>query len=263
MMIFCPLYSGSSGNSILVGSEETKILIDSGVSGKNIEIALKSIDEKAQNIKGIFVTHEHIDHIKSVGILSRKYNIPVFANEETWQAMKSQVGKMKENNIRILDERYLELGDLTIQSYSISHDAVNPVGYNIYHKNKKATVATDLGYISQEVKQATKESDVILMESNHDVEMLKFGTYPYSLKRRVLGEKGHLSNDACGEAIVELLANSKPKKIFLGHLSKNNNYPELAYKTVENILRDNSIQIGKDIDISMTYRDRPSEVIKF
>lgn len=261
-MIFCPLYSGSSGNSIFVGSETTKILIDAGLPGKKIDSALEYIGENTNDVKGIFITHEHSDHIKGAGILSRKYNIPIFANKETWESMKDKLGKVKEENVKIMETDSVAIGDLCIQSYKTSHDAISPVGYNIYNKNKKISIATDLGYFSNGVKNSIEDADVILLESNHDVEMLKFGPYPYPLKRRVLSDVGHLSNDACGEAIVSILKN-KMKKIFLGHLSKTNNYPDLAYKTVENILNDNGIKIGKDLTLAMTHRNHPSEVTIF
>ena len=263
MITFCSLYSGSSGNSILVGSNNTKILVDAGVSGKSIICALEDINELPQNIKGIFITHEHIDHIKGAGIFSRKFDTPIYANAETWCAMESQLGKIKEHNIKVIDKREVYVGDLIVKGYNISHDATNPMGYNIYCEDKKITIATDLGYVSEEVKLAIKDSDILLMESNHDVEMLKFGSYPYSLKQRVLSNIGHLSNDSCGEALVEYLKkNSKSKKVFLGHLSRNNNFPELAYKTVEGILTDNGVSIGEDVDLKMTYRDKVSKLIE-
>lgn len=261
-MVFCPLYSGSSGNSIFVGSERTKILIDAGLSGKNIDKALCEIGENTAEIKAIFITHEHSDHVKGAGILSRKYNIPVYANEKTWQSIYGKMGKVKDENIKVLNSKFVEVGDLCIENYSIPHDAIDPVGYAIHYKNKKACIATDLGYFTEEVERAIKDSDVLLIESNHDVEMLKFGPYPYPLKRRVLSNVGHLSNDACGEAIVKI-TNSKPKEIYLGHLSKTNNYPDLAYKTVENTLVDNGIEIGKDVFLTMANRDKPSKYVTF
>lgn len=263
MITFCPLYSGSSGNSILIGSENTKILIDAGVAGKRVMDALDGIGENPKDIKGIFITHEHIDHVRGAGILSRKLDVPIFANAKTWTAMEGQLGKIKECNIKVIDKTELTLGDITIKGYSISHDAVSPMGYNVYIDDKKVTVATDLGYVSEEVKDAINGSTVLLMESNHDVEMLKFGTYPYSLKRRVLSDIGHLSNDDCGKALVDYIVHTKSAKhVFLGHLSKNNNYPELAYKTVEEALRQENIIVGKDLELAMTYRDRPSKIIK-
>lgn len=261
-MKFCSLYSGSSGNSIYIASSNVKILVDAGLPGKHIEKALNDIGEIPNEIDGIFITHEHIDHVKGVGVLSRKYNIPIYANKLTWQGMDGLIGKIKEENIRILDEAEIEIKDIQIKNFKIPHDAAMPSGYSVTCGNKKVCVATDLGYFSDEVKQAIKDSDVILLESNHDVEMLKFGPYPYPLKRRILSNVGHLSNEDCGKAIVDIM-NDKRKNVILGHLSKTNNYPELAYKTVENVLNQNNIYCQKDILLSVAERSIPSCFIDF
>ncbi|WP_010232908.1 MBL fold metallo-hydrolase [Clostridium arbusti] len=261
-MKFCSLYSGSSGNSIFVASENAKILIDVGLPGKHIEKALTEIGENPKEIDGIFVTHEHIDHVKGVGVLSRKYDIPVYANEPTWNSMLKSVGKIKEHNIKIMDKNSICIKDLDVVSYDIPHDAVKPTGYSVICKSKKVCVATDLGYFSEEVKGQLVDADVILLESNHDVEMLKFGPYPYNLKRRILSNIGHLSNEDCGKAIMDIMSYKK-KNIILGHLSKTNNYPELAFKTVVNVLNDGGIQMEKDISVTMARRDSPSGYIEF
>lgn len=262
-MIFCPLYSGSSGNSVYVSSGNSSILIDAGLPGKHIEKALQSINKNPNEIDGIFVTHEHIDHIKGVGVLSRRYDIPIYANELTWKSMFKNIGKIKEENIKIIYKKQgITIKDMDIFNYSISHDAIDPVGYSIYSGEKKVCIATDLGYFSKEVKENTKNADVVLLESNHDVEMLKFGSYPYSLKKRILSNLGHLSNDDCGKAVVSMTQNNC-KNIILGHLSKTNNYPDLAYETVVSVLRDNNIKLNKDINISMAKRNMPSNYIEF
>lgn len=261
-MKFCSLFSGSSGNSIFIASKNTKILIDAGLPGKSIEGALKEIGEEPKEIDGIFVTHEHSDHIKGVGVLSRKYDIPVYANEKTWDKMKTLIGNIKEYNIRILDSNSLSIKDMDIINYSIPHDAAAPMGYAVYADGKKACVATDLGNFTREVKDNIKDADIILLESNHDIEMLKFGPYPYVLKRRILSDVGHLSNEACGNAIVEIMT-EKPKRIILGHLSNTNNYPDLAYQTVINVLNENNVKIGEDVFLTMADRSKPSSYISF
>lgn len=261
-MIFCSLYSGSSGNSIFVSSGNTKILIDAGLSGKTIENALKEIDQDPKDLDAVFITHEHIDHIKGAGIMSRRYDIPIYANELTWESMECKIGKIKENNIKLIENNCVNLKDMNIESFNIPHDAVNPIGFSIHCDNKKACIATDLGYFSSEVKHNIKDADVVLLESNHDVEMVKFGPYPYSLKRRILSNSGHLSNENCGKAIVDII-NYKPKTVVLGHLSKTNNYPDLAYKTVINILNENNIKVNEDINLFMSKRDTPSGYIDF
>lgn len=259
-MIFCSLYSGSSGNSIFVSSEKAKVLIDVGMPGKSIESALSEIGEKPDEIDGIFITHEHSDHVKGVGVLSRKYNIPIFANEMTWKGMEKQIGSIKEHNIKLM-KGAVSIKDMDILSYEIPHDAAAPSGYSVIAGGKKVCVATDLGYFSEDVKQNIIDADLVLLESNHDVEMLKFGPYPYVLKRRILSDIGHLSNEACGNAITEITT-EKQKRVILGHLSKTNNYPELAYVTVSNILNENKINIGKDIILSMADRSKPSSYVK-
>lgn len=262
-MIFCSLYSGSSGNSMFIASDKAKILIDAGLPGKKIDSALAEINENPREIDGIFITHEHSDHIKGAGVLSRKYDIPIFANADTWSAMESSLGKIKEHNIKVIDKRSItEVGDLTIKAFNIPHDAVAPMGYTVSHKNKKISVATDFGTFTKEIYENIKESEVILLESNHDVNMLKIGPYPYTLKRRILSEIGHLSNDDCGNAIVELIKGDPNKHVILGHLSRTNNQPDLAYQTVLNILNENGITQEKDIMLTMANRHSPSSRIE-
>lgn len=261
-MIFCSLYSGSSGNSLFVSTDQTKILIDAGLPGKSIETALQRIGESPANLDGIFITHEHSDHIKGVGVLSRKYNIPVFARELTWKAMKDSIGNVKDHNIQIIDDTGLNLKDMDILNFRIPHDAADPGGYAIIHNNKKVCIATDLGYFSEEVHHTIKDADVILLECNHDIEMLKFGPYPYALKRRILSNIGHLSNEDCGKAIVDIIGD-KYKRIILGHLSQTNNYPALAYQTVLNILDEEGVQLDKDLTLTLAKRDMPSNYVEF
>lgn len=263
-MIFCSLYSGSSGNSILVGSERTKILIDAGLSGKKIIEGLQEVDQNPKDIDAIFITHEHSDHIKGAGILSRKFNIPIYANELTWKAMEKSLGKIKEENIRIIPKRStVSLNDLDIVSFNTPHDSVASTGYTIKCRDKSVSIATDIGTFTEEILRNVRESDVILLESNHDVQMVKFGPYPYELKRRVLSEIGHLSNEDCGKAIVDIIKHSKNKKIVLGHLSNTNNVPELAKQAVINVLNSHEISIDKDLEIKLADRHKPSNFIRF
>ena len=261
-MKFCSLYSGSSGNSIFMASDNAKVLIDAGLAGKKIDDALKHIGEESSSIDGIFITHEHIDHIKGVGVLSRKYDIPIYANDNTWAVMEKNIGKIKEHNIRIMDRRSsITINDLEIRSFNIPHDAIAPVGYTVSSAGKNASVVTDFGVFTEEIRDNIIDSDIILLESNHDVNMLRMGPYPYKLKLRVLGENGHLSNEDCGSAIVSLLKNDKKKQIVLGHLSGTNNHPDLAYQTVVDVLSANGIRPGDDVILQLASRHNPSEVI--
>lgn len=261
-MKFCPLYSGSSGNSIFVSSGNTRILVDVGMAGKKITDALESINEDPKDIDVIFITHEHIDHIKGAGVLSRKYNVPIYANEATWMEMAKSIGNIKEENVRIFNNNEsIRIGDLLVNPFEISHDSVDPVGYNIHSDSGKiASIVTDTGHLKESMMNYIGASDVILIEANYSPEMLSYGPYPYSLKKRIAGDKGHLSNEECGEAIVRIVNEKKGRHIYLGHLSKNNNYPELAYKTVENILNKNNMVIGNDLELIMAERNNPSRI---
>ena len=263
-MIFCSLYSGSSGNCILVGSEKTKILVDVGVPGKKVMEALERIKQDPKEIKGIFVTHEHGDHIKGVGIISRKFDIPIYANEATWCEMKSKIGNIKEKNIKIIEKRSLTIiEDLKIQAFNTPHDAVASMGYTITDlKENKSSIVTDLGTFTDEIRQNIKDSDIILLEANHDVEMVKFGPYHYELKRRVLSEVGHLCNEDCANALVEIMSDKKFRRVVLGHLSNNNNVPELAYKAVVNILAENGLDYKEDLKLTIAKRNEPSNYIE-
>lgn len=260
-MVFCSLYSGSSGNSMFIASERAKILIDAGLPGKKIDAALQEINEKPNDLNGIFITHEHSDHIKGVGVLSRKYNIPIYATEKTWLEMESKIGNIKDENIKVFNGSNIEIKDIIVNRFSTPHDAIDSSGYTVQHKGKKCGVVTDIGHLSYEVKEAVKDCDVMLLESNHDVEMVKFGPYPYNLKRRILSSVGHLSNEDCGKGIIDML-DGKEKTIFLGHLSNNNNYPDLAYETVRSILLEAKVDLDKEVKLSLARREGPSKVIE-
>lgn len=261
-MIFCSLYSGSSGNSMFIASDKAKILIDAGLPGKKIDSALAEINENPREIDGIFITHEHSDHIKGAGVLSRKYDIPIYAPHDTWVAMESTIGKIKEHNIKVMDRRsVVSIKDMDIKSFIIPHDAAAPVGYTINLDGKMASVATDFGTFTREIEDSIKDSEVILIESNYNPQMLDMGPYPYSLKQRIKESYGHLSNEDCGEAIVKILKNGLGKNIILGHLSNTNNTPDLAELTVKDILTANSIEVGSDVFLSMANRHNPSKII--
>lgn len=250
----CSLSSGSSGNCIYVGSESSGILIDCGVSGKEILEGLKNLGVCTTAIKGILVTHEHSDHTKGLGVISRKLNIPIYANAKTWEGFEGSIGTIKSENIKLFDTgKEFDINEINIKSFSIPHDASDPVGFSFRAGSRKVSIATDMGHFSEEVKSNIKESDMILLESNHDIEMVKVSQYPYFLKRRILSDVGHLSNEAAGHAIMELLETGV-RQVLLGHLSKENNFPELAYETVKSILEQNKVNIGKDIELDVAPR---------
>jgi phosphoribosyl 1,2-cyclic phosphodiesterase len=226
MFKFCSLYSGSTGNSSLIQTNTTKILIDAGESAKKIADALISLNIEPTEINAILITHEHSDHVKGLGTFSKKYNVPVFANIETWNAMPIQKEKVLVDNIKYFEFEKFEIGDITILPFSIPHDAANPCGFNIYYDGKKISVATDIGHMTTEVVNNLTNSSFILLESNYDPNILKCSSYPYSLKQRILGPNGHLPNEMAGKTI-SYLAERGLNSVMLGHLSKENNFPEL------------------------------------
>ena len=260
MLKFCSLYSGSSGNSLFVSSNNTNILIDAGVSAKKITEALTSINVDIANIDAILVTHEHIDHVLSLGFLSKKYNIPVFANECTWNAMPKQKEKINIDNQKFfVNSENFEIGDLKIHPFDIPHDAGNPCGFNIINDNTKISIATDLGHVTENIMDNLKNSSFVLLESNYEPEVLKYCSYPYKLKRRIDGPDGHLSNISAGKVVANLM-NYGINHVTLGHLSKESNFPELAYKTVVQELVSQHFKEG-DINLDVASRDMPGELI--
>ena len=259
MIKFCSLFSGSSGNSIFVGTEDTKILIDAGLSGKKVAEALDSIGEDPTRLSAIFITHEHSDHIGGVGILSRRYNIPIYANKKTWDAIGKSLGKLSEDNKKTIEGDVL-FTDMRVRGFSTSHDAADPLGYSFFHDGKKVTVATDTGVITDTVRQNVLDSDVVLLESNHDIDMLKNGRYPYYLKKRILGDHGHLSNDTAADFLVELIENGT-ERIFIGHLSEENNTPDIAFDTACGKLKENGINPKCDVNLKVASRYYASEAV--
>lgn len=257
MFKFCSLFSGSSGNSSLVQSDNTKILVDAGGSARKIENALNSLSISPNTIDAIIISHEHTDHTNGVGLISKKYNIPVYANKETWDAMENQKSKIDDNNINYFDFKKFNIGELEILPFSIPHDAANPCGFNIFYDNKKISIATDLGHITEDIMNKLDNSSFILLESNYDSNILKCSRYPYLLKQRISGPNGHLSNEDAGK-IISSLANHGLNTAMLGHLSRENNFPELAYKTiVEQMIENNINQENFNIKFADRYNISP------
>lgn len=254
------LASGSSGNSIYISNSKTRILIDAGLSGKEIDERLKKIGACGEELDAILVTHEHSDHIKGVGVLSRRYDLPIYANDLTWQGAAPSLGKIKERNCRIFQGDFM-VGDLGIRPFSISHDANDPVGYIINSGETRVGVATDMGFVPERVKDLLWGLDMLIIEANHDLEMLMTGSYPWPLKHRINGEKGHLSNDDTA-ALLPKLINSNFPCILLAHLSKDNNIPELAYITVKNSLEDEGLYIGENLQLNLAFRERPTQLYR-
>ncbi|WP_288623291.1 MBL fold metallo-hydrolase [uncultured Streptococcus sp.] len=247
------LASSSTGNSFYVETPQKRFLIDAGLTGKKITSLLAEIDRKPENLDAIFITHEHSDHIKGVGVLARRYNLDVYANEKTWQMIdeRNMIGKLDLAQKHIFERgKTLTLGDIDIESFGVSHDAVEPQFYRLMKDNKSFVVLTDTGYVSDRMAGIIENADGYLIESNHDVEILRSGSYPWSLKQRILSDKGHLSNEDGAGTMIRTIGN-RTKKIYLGHLSKENNIKELAHMTMEN----NLIQADFGVDYDMKVFD--------
>ena len=262
MLNFCSLYSGSSGNSLFVETENTKILIDAGMSCKKIEEALHSIEVEPSSINAILVTHEHSDHVKGISTISKKFDIPVFATKETFDAMPKHTEKLSEKNINFFNpaEKFY-IKDLEILPFSIPHDAANPCGFNITKDKKhQISIATDIGHMTKPILNHLEGSEFILLESNYDTEVLKCCSYPFILKSRIASDTGHLSNTMAGKTISYLSKNSNLDTAMLGHLSKESNFPELAYQTVVDELI-SSCNDNYSIKLSVASRDCPSKLI--
>jgi len=263
-MRLCSIASGSSGNCIYVGSDTTNILVDTGISGKKVEFGLNALDLTMKDLDGIFVTHEHSDHIKGLGVIARKCGVPIYATEGTIRAMEESgnLGKMPEGIFRTIKEDVpCKIGDLKVHPFHISHDAAQPVGYCVNHGDKKVGIATDMGTYDEYTVNNLTGLDALVLEANHDVNMLQVGSYPYYLKRRILGNRGHLSNETAGRLLCRLLHDNM-KDIFLGHLSKENNYPELARETVKLEVTMGAVPFsGEDIPLMVAQRDTMSNIL--
>lgn len=260
MFNFCSLYSGSSGNCLFIESDNTKLLIDAGVSLKKIEEGLMNMNIEPSSLDGILVTHEHSDHIKSLGNLSKKFDIPVFASQKTYDAMPKQVDKLSDANMKKFNigEKFC-INDVEINPFSIPHDAADPCGFNFSNNNKKISIATDIGHIDNNILKTLEGSSFILLESNYDTEVLKYTKYPFLLKQRIAGPNGHLSNEMAGKVINHLLKNGL-NTAMLGHLSKESNFPALAYQTVADQILSDGTDISK-ISLSVASRDKVGNII--
>ncbi len=246
------LKSGSKGNSCLVCAGRTKILVDCGISGKAVKDAMARVGAAPEELDAIVVTHEHSDHIKGIGVMMRRYGIPVYANSATWAAiMTNDLGRLNDENIKIFEgAEPFSIGDIGIRPFRIPHDAACPVGYRFDDGNECGAVATDMGILTEEVMRAVAGCKTVLLESNHDISMLEVGSYPYPLKQRIRGRLGHLSNDDAGKG-AELLVKMGTENIILGHLSEENNYPALAFETVKAALSRAGITTGRDLKLSV------------
>ncbi|MFN2341649.1 MAG: MBL fold metallo-hydrolase [Halanaerobium sp.] len=239
------LSSGSKGNSTYIRAGKYSILVDAGLSGKGLEERMAALDLDPESLDALLITHEHKDHIRGVGILSRRYDLPIYANDGTWAEAESDLGKIKAKNKRVFSGDFV-IGELNFSSYAISHDAAQPVGYVCQAGDKKIVLATDTGLMNDQIINKIKGADFFVLESNHDLEMLMTGKYPYFLKNRIKGNEGHLSNDDTAALLPQLIRDNFPT-VVLAHLSEENNNPKVAYITIKNALKEANLEIGRDL----------------
>ncbi len=252
MIKFQSFLSGSSGNSTLVTDDVTHLLVDCGAGGKYITECMQRVGINPTELSGILITHEHRDHIAGAGILSRRFNLPIYATPKTWASIGSTLGNIAPQNQRNT-EATMTFGDIQVEAFAIPHDAAEPVGYSFMKQDEKLTIATDMGEVTDSVLSHLVGSHTVIIEANHDVTMLQNGRYPYPLKKRIAGSKGHLSNEACGKLCVKLVE-SGTRALWLGHLSAENNKPSLAYDTVAAILQNASFTVGGSLALNVLPR---------
>ena len=260
--------SGSSGNSTYIGSEETHLLVDAGISCRRMEKGLETLGIRADELGALVLTHEHNDHIRGISVFLKHHRIPVYATEGTLRAMRragvfDQVPDAEELLHAVKTESTFRVGDIDILPFPIDHDAAEPAAYRFRCGEKACAVATDLGHYTEETVRYLKGLDALLLESNHDVRMLEAGPYPYSLKRRILGSLGHLSNEDAGHLLSRLL-DGRLRHVALAHLSRENNLPELARETVRCEIAESSARlIAADVPIAVAPRDEMSDIFDF
>lgn len=260
-MQFSVLASGSSGNATYIENEGHSFLVDAGLSGRKMEELFAAIGKKMSDLDGILVTHEHSDHIKGLGIVARKHKVPIYANAKTWTAMDGLVGAIPvEQRFHFDMDTVKTFGSLDIESFAVSHDAADPMFYVFHADGRKLSLITDTGYVSDRMKGVIQASDAYVFESNHDVGMLQMGRYPWSVKRRILSDVGHVSNEDAAVAMSEVLA-EKPTRIYLSHLSKDNNMKDLARMSVEQTLQSKGIIVGEYVNLLDTDANIPTKLV--
>ena len=260
-MRFSVLASGSTGNAIFVESGEHSFLVDAGLSGKQMEGLFQGIERKMSDLTGILVTHEHSDHIKGVGIVARKYKLPIYANEKTWKAMDSLIGEIPtEQKFQFDMETVKTFGNLSIESFGVSHDAAEPMFYVFHEGQKKFVLITDTGYVSDRMKGIISNADSYVFESNHDVQMLRMGKYPWNIKRRILSDVGHVCNEDAAIAMSEVIGD-RTKHIYLAHLSLDNNMKDLARMSVGQTLESRGVGLGEQVNLFDTDPRIPTKMM--
>lgn len=260
---FCSLFSSSSGNATFIGSSKTGILIDAGVSAKRIKDALMLRDIDPRSISAIFVTHEHSDHIKGIRVFASNFGIPVYATAGTLRGLEQADALNGKFSVFELSANGDEIGDLMVRSFKTPHDSLGSCGFRIeFPDGRKAAVATDIGCVTNEVLNGIIGCDLVMIESNHDVGMLQNGPYPYYLKRRILSDRGHLSNENCA-AVARDLVERGTARLFLGHLSTENNIPQLAYQTSLCAINELGAKSGSDYILTVNPKENTQDIVRF
>lgn len=262
---FISFASGSSGNCFFVGNSTQGILIDAGIGIRTMKKRLKEIGMDFPSILGVFITHDHFDHIKSVKPLAEKLMLPIYSTPATLASICNlqQIGGQFAASRRVIQKEVpVVLGDWKVTAFEVSHDGTDNVGYTIEYGDKKLTLATDLGYVCDNAAHHISSADYLVIEANYDEEMLKNGPYPYLLQERIRSNTGHLSNSDAGHFLANNYS-EKIKYIFLCHLSHSNNLPELAYCTISELLAEKEIVVGKDVELVTLERTSPSKLYVF
>ena len=261
---FCSFASGSSGNCYLIKKGKAALLIDAGISGKKILEGIENTGTSIEEVSSLFITHEHTDHIKSIRVLGKKIpDMAVYANKSTWFGIEEQTDhRLSDDRRRIFSTgREFEVDALSVKPFHISHDAAEPVGFSFSDGESKISIVTDTGCITDDIFEEIVDADLLVLEANHEPRILEYCRYPYALKKRILSDRGHLSNECAGRCITRLVEeNPKRRNILLGHLSHENNMPDLAQMTVENILYESDIHVGGDTRLDVILRNKINRI---
>ncbi len=254
-MQYCSLSSGSSGNAHLIRTKRANILVDLGLSLRYIDNALFTLGLSPEDIGAVFITHDHADHVSGLGAFHRRTGCDIYLTEGTLDKITPKLGEVNWERVHILKaEQEISYNDIDLSAIKVSHDAVEPVCFSLSSHNKKISILTDLGKMEDHIIKKAQGSDLLVIEANHDKNMLLAGPYPYKLKQRVSSDFGHLSNEACAEAVLNIASVGLPPTVLLAHLSAENNLPELAYIEVKKTLEDNGAVIGSDLDLGICHR---------
>ena len=259
MLTVATLFSNSKGNCAFIASETTKILIDAGAAAYRIEQSLMDLGASMDEINAILITHEHIDHVRSAGSLSRRYNIPIYATYKVWQEYTGFGNIHRENQIQY--EYGMTIGDLSFDFFKTYHDAVQPLGIVVMCGDKKVGICTDTGIFTPTMAEKLRGANALIFEANHDLEMLWKGRYPQNTKRRIAGQFGHLSNEDAGKALTKIITKDT-QYVALAHLSAENNRPDLALQTVHDILQSQNLLETLELQVAPPYHTSKLMIIK-